>query len=85
MEATPVDEYMARELAFKYRIEECKRSIKFWMTRTGLARFKAKNKIKGLRKAISQLEVLKEMDCLPWEPGPTMDMDALSTSMLADL
>jgi len=83
--ATPVDEYLAREMALNFRIAETENSIAHYKARKGMARHRATKRIRELRKQLVMLKDLKEVDSLPWEPGPTLEMDALATSMLSKL
>lgn len=83
--ATEIDKYLARQKAMAHRITETHKSIRFYKKRQGMARHQARDKIRDMRKMLEMFEWMKENDSLPWEPGPTLEMDALATHYLTRL
>jgi hypothetical protein len=82
---TPVDEYLAKQLALEQRITEMHTLIRTWKKGKGMAKHRYRDKIRDARRTLEMLEYMKENDSLPWEPGFTLEMDALSTAKLAEL
>jgi hypothetical protein len=73
---TPIDDYIKKQERFDERIKETEKYLKWLKTRTGWARYKARNKVKEVNKTLEMLIWMKDNDTLPWEIGPTFsDVD----------